>query len=180
MFCSRCGAALSAAPGFCARCGQPLPAPAPPARKSRVGLGCLLALVAFLALCALIALPGYLATRRRAENMAADMVRTLHKAELLYAERYPAVGFTCDLQKLSVPPTLIVDGPSGARYVRYGYRFEVRHCAAEKPGGPVTQYQIVARPLDRRRRVLCSDQTRTLRAGADEAAACLPTGWPLP
>ncbi len=177
MFCSHCGAALTQAPGFCPNCGQPLAASAPPAKKSRAGLGCLIALVAFLALCALIALPDLLAERRRnSESMAANTLGTLHNAERLYAQRYPAVGFTCDLYTLRRANLISSDLAYG---VRNGYRFQLRNCREDKSGGPVTQYQILARPVNRGWQVLCSDQTLTLRSiGADEGD-CLTTGRSL-
>jgi len=112
---------------------------------------------------AAIVIPNLLRARIAAnESSAMASVRTLNTAEATYALAHPEKGFTCALSDLK--DAGVDQGLAGGS--RTGYVFELIECKAETPGGPNTQYQVIAYPVTNNStgiRSFCSDQTDVIR-----------------
>ncbi len=122
-----------------------------------------IALLPFVLIIAAIAIPNLLRARMAAnEASAMSSVRNLNSAEVMYSSNYPDKGFTCSLSDLK-------EGGIDQQLVsgnKNGYVFEVVECKAETPGGPNTQYQVIAYPITKGttgRRAFCSDQSDEIR-----------------
>jgi len=128
---------------------------------------------------AAIAIPNLLRARIVAnEASAISEIHHLNVAEISYASSH--AGFTCSLSDLSAAGLI---SPRLARGQENGYIFMLQECAAQSPGGPNTQYQVVAFPLHRNQtgmRTFCSDQSANVKADTtDDPLACLENGSPL-
>jgi hypothetical protein len=97
------------------------------------------------------------------EPSAVSAVRTLNTAEIAYAQAHPTAGYTCSLSELSG-----AWGINGAlaQVKNNGYMVALQECAAEKSGGPVTKYQVVAYPAPTGKAKLpafCSNQSDEIK-----------------
>jgi hypothetical protein len=112
-------------------------------------------------------------------------MRTILTAEIVYARRYTAVGFTCAISDLDGfgggeanehQAMLINSGLASGK--RYGYVFTLSQCA----GNPATKFHLTAAPNGNNfgRRAFCADQSGVIRYSADgNPSACLAEGVPL-
>ncbi len=130
---------------------------------------------------AAIAIPNLLRARIAVnESSAVATVHTIATAEMSYATSYADKGYTCALSDLQnehlIDPTL-------ASGHKNGYRFELRGCEAETPGGPNTKFQLVADPLTQNTtgaRTFCEDESGTVKADhSGSAESCFQNGSPL-
>lgn len=130
---------------------------------------------------AAIAIPNLLRARITAnESSAAAAVHSLNTAEISYLTTYADKGYTCELSELQKDQ--LID-PTLASGQKNGYRFELRGCSAEVPGGPNTKFQVVAYPLTRNTtgvRTFCSDETSVVKTDhSGSADSCFDNGSPL-
>lgn len=121
------------------------------------------------------------------EALALTSLRLLVAAELVYAKRYPGIGFTCSLSDLggmgsggeaNAHQAMLVD-PRLATGRKNGYAFTLSGCA----GNPASSFKVSAVPLEPSAgsRTLCSDESAQVRVSPDgSAASCLSAGTPLP
>jgi len=127
---------------------------------------------------AAIAIPNLLRARMAAnEDTAVKTVRLMVTAEITYQVGHPEEGYSCDL------PTVVGSGdlnPNLAGGTGNGYRFAVRGCTSETPGGATTKFQIVAYPLKRNQtgiRAFCVDESGEIRFDRNGSPqACLERG----
>jgi len=159
---------------FCTNCGEMLVAASQPAAlttktNSRVGWGCLIAFLLFIAICALIALPDFLAERRRRREAPARVALQA----ILRAERRHAAGqhaFTCDIAELQ--RTNLNLASSLANAAAAGFRVELRDCrapAAQYAGG----FHAVALPSHAELHAWCADETGSvMRSYNNRAEGC--------
>jgi hypothetical protein len=118
------------------------------------------------------------------ESVVAAM-RTILTAQIVYASRYTAVGFTCAISDLDGfgggeanehQAMLINSGLASGK--RYGYVFALSQCA----GNPATRFHLTAAPNGNNfgRRAFCADQSGVIRYSADgNPSTCLAEGVPL-
>ena len=124
-------------------------------------------------LCALIALPDFLAEQRRAaERPAAQALQVVVQAEQSYAAAHPLQGFTCDLGQLQGTPNNLVSKKVLNAAVG-GYRIELRDCTAESSGGRVQHFHAIALPARADRRAYCADESGNVdRSYSNRAEDC--------
>ena len=127
---------------------------------------------------AAISIPNLLRARIAAnESSAAAAVRTINTAELSYATTYADKGYTCELAELEKAQIIDATLASGQRV---GYRFELRGCQAETPGGPNTKFQVVAYPVTVNTtgvKAFCSDESAVVKYDRSGSADnCLENG----
>jgi type II secretory pathway pseudopilin PulG len=130
---------------------------------------------------AAIAIPNLLRARIAAnESSAAATVRTIATAETTYASMYSDKGYTCELSELQKENLI---EPSLASGQKTGYRFELRGCEAETPGGPNTKFQVVAYPITLNTtgmKAFCSDESAIVKKDSmGSANNCLENGETL-
>jgi type IV pilus assembly protein PilA len=119
------------------------------------------------------------------ETSAIKTVQAIYGAEVLYASRYPALGYTCNLKALGPPATGqppsqesadLLDG-SVAGGNKDGYQFTLQGCMNAPNGTRVVSYQIVATPEVSGTtgiRAFCADTNGAVHEEASgNAAACL-------
>jgi len=108
---------------------------------------------------------------------AVTVLRTLNTAEIAYAQAHRDTGYTCSMTELSTVWGINSDMAQGAKA---GYSFNLEGCSAAKPNGPVTQYQIVAYPVDETEPKLpayCSNQTDDIKVDRNGSKEdCLTKG----
>jgi len=181
MFCTHCGTQLADGSTFCSNCGELFVAPAQPvavasapaAKMSRIAWGCLTALIIFLAICALVALPNYLAERRRRlETPGRIALFGILRAERQYSSQHQA--FTCDVAELQRTDHLLAENIAGAKAA--GFRIELRDC---RPPGPTGRggYRAFVIPNRSDLRAWCMDETSMMRSTSSRAEDCVfPNG----
>jgi hypothetical protein len=84
-------------------------------------------------------------------------------AEVTYATTYADKGYTCELAELQNAQIIDTALASGQKT---GYRFELRGCEAETPGGPNTKFRVVAYPLTQNTtglKAFCSDESAIVK-----------------
>ena len=148
------------------------------------------AIIPFVLIIAAIAIPNLLRARMSAnETSAAQMVREIDTAEIMYRSTYPDIGYTCTLSDLggkddSSSPSakraqLLTDRVASGEVT--GYRFELHNCVNSEADRH--KYQVVAYPVVRNQtgaRAFCSDETAVVRVdGSGSADDCLTSGAPL-
>jgi hypothetical protein len=107
-------------------------------------------------------------------------VRLITLAENLYAQKHPAMGFTCNLPSLVNIGKGLDDGetytfmdPAFGDGIYNGYKFTLQGCA----GSPVKAFQVFAEPINGKGKSYCSDNRRNLRSSEDGVGVtCLSTG----
>jgi hypothetical protein len=105
-------------------------------------------------------------------DSAIGTMRTLVTDENKFAETHPDRGFTCKLADIATDPTIATG--------RNGYTFEISDCKAKAGSGPITRYDVIARPLNPGMPAFCSDQSGVLRADyAGSAISCVKSGQQL-
>lgn len=110
---------------------------------------------------------------------AVSAVRSLNTAEIAYAQAHPAVGYTCSVDELAKAWGIAGDLNQTNKD---NYRIALRGCAAAKPGGPMTKYQVVAYPVPGRATLpaFCSDQSDTIKVdwnGSPEGCLGKGAAW---
>jgi type IV pilus assembly protein PilA len=127
---------------------------------------------------AAIAIPNLLRAKMIADSAsAAANVRTLATAEITYEKSNPNSGYTCNLADLS---ELI--GAKLASGLKNGYRYTLQSCSSEKPGGPVSKFQVTASPITGQQgaRAFCSDESAVVRSDPNGSSQdCLDHGSPV-
>src|ERR1700757_2092527 len=131
---------------------------------------------------AAIAIPNVMRARAAAnEAMAVSSIRSINSAQTSYSESHPETGYTCSLSALTETQMIDTTLASGQKN---GYRFEITGCAAQPPGGPNKQYQVVAYPIMVNQtgdRSFCSDESAVIkRRSGGSAQNCLESGALLP
>jgi type IV pilus assembly protein PilA len=126
---------------------------------------------------------------RIAANSASALgsLRALHRAEVEYASKYPAVGYTCSLANLGPGGTAAgtEKQPSETRAMlidnilasgrKNGYRFAISNCGPP----PASRFTITAIPetAPPGQRAFCTDESGALRYSRDgRAETCLASG----
>lgn len=124
------------------------------------------------------------ATSAGSDAMVLTAMRTILFAETTYAQRYPAVGYTCSLSSLDGfgagepnehQAMLIHSGLASGK--RYGFVFTVSDCS----GNPATTFHLTAAPNANTfgRKAFCTDQSGAIRSSDDgNAATCVAVGTP--
>jgi hypothetical protein len=126
---------------------------------------------------AAIAIPNLLRARIAAnESSAVSSIRVITSTEARYAASHRDAGYTCSVSDLREDiDDRLVDGQKD------GYLFELRGCAGEAPGMPITKYHVVASPSTPNQtgsRVFCSDETATIKTSSS-VETCLENGTPF-
>ncbi len=127
---------------------------------------------------AAIAIPNLLRARIAAnEASAASSIRAIATSEIRYAASYADKGYTCELAKLQNAQIIDATLAGGQRS---GYRFELRGCEAETPGGPNTKFHVVAYPLTPNTtgiKAFCSDESAIVKYDKSGSADnCVESG----
>jgi len=119
------------------------------------------------------------------DAMVVGAMRTILKAEVTYASRYPKVGYSCRLSNLdgfgegepNERQAMLID--SGlASGKRYGFVFTLSECN----GTPAVGFHLTATPNGNAlgRKTFCADQSGLIRSSDDGTpATCLASGTPL-
>ena len=112
-------------------------------------------------------------------------MRTILTAEIIYANTYPSVGFTCSLSSLDGfgggernehQAMLINSGLASGK--RYGFVFTLSGCG----GAPATNFHLTAAPSGNTlaRKAFCADESGVIRSSGDgNPAMCLAGGTPV-
>lgn len=130
----------------------------------------------------------FMFARSAADSTSAPgSLRMLHRAETLYAYKYPTLGYTCSLANLGsggatpakgkqpsqTNAMLIDDVLASGR--KNGYRFAISNCGSS----PASRYTITAVPETGApgQRAYCTDESGVIRYAADgRAETCLASG----
>jgi hypothetical protein len=119
------------------------------------------------------------------DAMVIAAMGTILTAEVTYATRYPAIGYSCTLSDLDgfgggTPnehqAMLINSGLASGK--RYGFVFTVSGCG----GTPATSFRLTAAPNGNsyRRKAFCADQSGVIRSASDgNPATCMASGTPV-
>lgn len=115
------------------------------------------------------------------EASVVSSMRTLNMAEIAYGQAHRDIGYTCSLPDLSGTWGISSELAAGKKH---GYNFELKNCAAVKPGGPVTRYQLIAysaEPGGRDKPAYCTDESDVIRSvGNGSSENCFAVGTELP
>lgn len=135
-------------------------------------------LIPIVLIIAAIAIPNLLRARIAAnEATAAATVRLLVTAEVTLQVDRPQQGYSCELPVVVGYADL---DPEVANGTRHGYVFEIRDCASETSGGPVTRFHIVAHPVKENQsgiRAFCADESGVIKVDpSGSAQACIANG----
>ena len=134
--------------------------------------------IPFILIIAAIAIPNLLRAKISAnEASAIGSVRKLITAEATYQTQNAQAGFTCNLSDLA---RLV--GPELASGERYGYRFTLQNCSAEKSdtSGSTGRFQVLAVPVTFNStgvRAFCADESGMIRMDTGGSGEnCLESG----
>ncbi len=130
---------------------------------------------------AAIAIPNLLRARMAAnESSAVASVRLITTAQITHQVAHPETGYACSLSEISpdeISDTALLIGQKN------GYRFEIRNCAPENPGGPNSKYRVVAYPFSVNQtgvKAFCADESAVIKVdSAGSAQKCLEEGSTL-
>jgi type IV pilus assembly protein PilA len=142
------------------------------------------ATIPFVLIIAAIAIPNLLRARTSAnESSGVASLREINTAEISYQLSHPDIGFACSLGDLggrgaspSARGGLFIDDAL-ASGEKHGYRFAIENCVNT---ATEHKYRIIARPTAPDQtgvRILCTDESDTIRAGNGKSAQeCLENG----
>jgi hypothetical protein len=109
------------------------------------------------------------------EESAAGTVRSIISAEAYHKQKFPSVGYACDIETLVKAEALVAELAGGKVYG--GYVFKV---SCPKSSSPQPAYRASGTPAKEGAGLtFCADEANVLRSAKGDAAACFAKGTPV-
>jgi hypothetical protein len=109
------------------------------------------------------------------EEAAAGTLRSIISAQAYHKQKFPSVGYACDILTLVKADALVAELAGGKVYG--GYVFKV---SCPKTSSPQPAYRASGTPAKEGAGLtFCTDESNALRSAKGDAAACFAKGTPV-